>query len=512
MDRKKASLNITVGMIGRLLVLFIGLFSKSFLVRILGQEANGLYSLYVSVIGVLSIVDLGIGSAITFSMYRPIAKRDDNQISALYYLYKRIHFYLFWIILVIGLIITPFIPMMAKGTTGEINIYITYIVFLTATSLTYLLGHKMSFINAFKDNYVTTLVHSGKLLLESALQIVVLVLTKNFVYFLLVKVLANILEIIVVDIVFKKRYKHKVNDYKDLDENIKKEVIDNVKALSVYQIGATLINSFDSIIIGAFVGVNDLGLFSNYVLIAVSMNSVLSLIFDEITSIVGHQYVLVDKKRYYEQFKIAYIINFVVGVFFFLGYYSTSHELVEIIFGADQVIDNNIIIVITISYYINFMRRSQQLFKRASGVFHHDKYKPLIEGIVNIILSILLVKYIGIIGVLVATIITRLAISYTVDVYVLFKNRFEANMFKFYIIHYGTVICLTGLIFFFNVVNVFTIEQTLLRFIVNGILSVVITLLFFVIIYIGSNKFRDIINETIKDIIKKRKRDISEKI
>src|SRR5690554_3734071 len=151
MNRKKATLNISIGIIARFITLFIALLSKSFVVRVLGNEANGLYSLYVSILGVLSIANLGIGTAISFSMYKPIHEGNKDQISALYYLYRKFYFIILLIMLGAGLLLTTVVPYFAKNHSGDINIYITYVVFLISVVITYTFGHKLSFINAYKD-------------------------------------------------------------------------------------------------------------------------------------------------------------------------------------------------------------------------------------------------------------------------------------------------------------------------------------------------------------------------
>lgn len=499
MNKKIAKLNIVLGIISRVLILFFGLLAKRYLVIVLGKEANGLFSLYVSILGILSIANLGIGQAITFSMYKPIIDKDNEQVSALFYLYRKFYRYIFLGIVIIGLLLTPFLPLLAKNNTGEFNIYISYIIFLFSVMFTYLYAHKTSLINAFKENYKTTIAHAISLTVEAVVQIIVLLLTKSFELFLLVRVVSVGIEYIITEHIYRKNYKSIITNNKDIDPEIKDEVIINTKALIYHRIGGTLIGTFDSLIISTFVGVQDLGTFSNYVLIITSMSSILSMAFTEITSIIGHQYVEGSKEQYYNQFKKIYIVNFIMGVVFFLGYYAISHHLVEIIFTSDNLISNDIIVVITLSYYVVFIRNSVALFKNASGLFHYDRFRPLIEGIINIALSVIFVKFWGVKGVLIATIITRLSLSYIIDIFILFKHRFERNMIEFYPIHYGTFVSMLLLIFVFDKTNFFKINNLILDLIVKGSIAVGISSLFLLILYFVSKRFRKVVKDILNE-------------
>src|SRR5690554_4311830 len=340
MNRKRAVTNITVGIIFKIIVLALAVVTKSFVVKYIGDEANGLYSLYVSIIGFLTIANLGVGSAITYSLYRPIAEKDTDAISALYNLYKKFYLIVMFVILGVGLLITPLVPMIAKGS-GENNlIYITYITFLISIAITYLFGHKITLINAYKDNYITTFTSSLALIVEGIIQIIVIIITKNFFYFLLVRIFAYVLEGFLIEIIFRKKYKQRLNDNKKLEEELKKEVIKNSGAKMYAEIGAKLISSFDGIIISFFIGIIALGNYSNYLIIVTGMYTLLSLIFSEITSIVGELYVSQSKESYLKHFHKSYVMNFIVGLIFFLGYVAISHNLVEILFSKNHITTN----------------------------------------------------------------------------------------------------------------------------------------------------------------------------
>lgn len=517
MNKKRALTNIIVGIIFKLIILLLAMLTRVYVVKYLGNEANGLFSLYTSILGFITLANLGVGVAITFSMYKPIVENDTDAISALYYLYRKFYIIVMFIILALGLALTPFVPRLAKGSSENILIYQTYITFLVSVAITYLFGHKITLINAYKDNYITTTITSLALIFEGILQIFVLLITKNFLYFLLVRVLAYMIEGLMVEIVFRRKYKKRLNNNKVLNEDLKSEVIRNSGAKMYSEVGTKLISSFDGMIISFFVGVIALGKYSNYVIIIAGMFSLLNLLFTEITSILGHLRVKQSKETYYSYFKKTYAINFVVGIIFFLGYISISHNIIEIMFSKDHITTNFIMIVIAFDYYLNFMRRTPALFKRASGIIYEDRHRPLIEGIVNIILSIILVQFLGVGGVLVGTIITRLLISYTYEPHILFVAGFEKpNAKEFYKVHYGSFIVFVLATIVYMIIPKIELNNVYINLLFNGTLSVLVSLVFISILYIVYKPFRIEIKglfnngmSLLKSIVKKRDKDES---
>lgn len=499
MDKKRAILNITIGFGFKIIVLLLAIISKSFVVRHLGDEVNGLYSLFVSILGFLSVAELGIGSAITFSMYKPIVDNDKDSVSALYYLFRKFYLIVFTIMLVVGLLITPLLPYLAKGSSGEVNIYINYLIFLVSVSITYLFGHKTSLINAYKDNYITTSITSITLIIEGILQIIVIMVTKSFVLFLLVRILSQLINGIVTEIVYRLKYKSNINDNKNIDVDKKTELFKNSKALMYYRVGSKLISTFDGIIISSLIGVVALGYYSNYLVIITGMTSLLTIMFTEITSIIGHNYAKSTKDKYYQSFKKAYVVNFIVGTIFYLGFISISDFLITIMFGEDKIQTTLLVVIIGVNYYTQFARESVRLFKTASGQFHQDRFRPLIEGIINIILSVIFALKWGIVGILIATIISKLIITYLYEPLILYRDTFNKSPRKFYFAHYSNFLIFVIVSLIYSLLPIPKMNNIYVNILINGTISVMLSLATFVVIYIIYKPFRVVLNNIIID-------------
>jgi len=440
MDQKKSILNVSVSIAFKVITMIMVIIVKRFLIQFCGNEVNGLNALYLSIVGFLSVAELGVGSAITFCMYRPIVQGDNDRVSALYGLFSRLYKIIGGVILLVGFVITPFIHYFAADyVLLDINLQITFVLMLVSVVVTYGYGAKTALINAYKNNYITTAITSGGIILQYILQIIVLLLTKSFAWYLACRSIAAVAQWIVTDIVARKKYQHIISNRQKIDSEAGQEVKRNIKAMFIHKIGTLLVNTADSVIISAFVGVVALGAYSNYSTILVSMVGVLQLVFSSLTSVLGHLYVEKDKQITQRYHDVFYLLNFVIGVVFFLGYYAIIDDLIAVLFSADLIAAKSVSFVVTLNGFVQFMRTSTLVFKDATGTFYYDRWKPVAEGIANIVLSIIFVKWIGVVGVIAATIVTNLVICHIVEPYVLYKKAFEMKPGKFYLKNYSII-------------------------------------------------------------------------
>lgn len=446
-DKKKGILNVTVSIFFKIAILIFSILVRRYLIRYLGNEINGLNSLYLSIIGMLSVAELGVGSAITFCMYKPIVENDLEKVSALYRLFTKLYIIIGTIIAVCGFVLMPALPYLAKGYDNvDVNLYLTFAIMLISVVLSYVFSAKTSLLNAHKNDYITTTITSIGMLLQYCLQIGALIIFKTFTAYLLCRVIAILLQWVMTECITRRRYHKIIHQKVALDSETKATVTKSIKAMFMHKIGGILVNTADSIIISAFISVAILGKYTNYTTIVTSMVSVISLCFIPLTSIIGHMLVESDKENVNKYFNFFYMLNFIIGLIFFLGYYAVIDNLITILFGNDLEMAKSISFVITLNYFIRFMRQTVELFKDASGTFYYDRWKPLVEGILNVVLSIAFVFLFGVVGVIVATVITTLLICHVVEPYVLFKHEMKAPVKKYYVKNYGCMLLFTLLL------------------------------------------------------------------
>ena len=500
MDKKRSILNVSVAIFFKLILFALSVFARRCLIKYVGNDANGVNSLYSSIVGVLAIAELGVGSAITFSMYQPIINNEKEKIAALYKLFIKIYRIIAGLILIAGLAITPFLPLLTKNYQADFNLYITFIIMLISVAFTYTYSAKISLINAYKNNYITTTITSIGQILLYILQVIVLILFQSFELFLISRIISEVLQSLLVNLYVKRHYNDIITITGVLDESTKLEIGKNVKAMFMHKLGGVLINSTDSIIISAFVGVVTLGLYSNYTIIMSAMAGVLGLFFSPLTSVIGHlcaEHNIQEEKRV---FNFLYFLNFSLGCIFYLGYYSIIDNLVILLFGETLTMTWEIPFIITINYFVQFMRQSVLLFRDATGTFYNDRWKPIFEGGLNIVLSILLVQWFDILGVLVATILTNLLICHVVEPFVLYKHAFQENPKKYYFLNYSCLLAFGIMLLFLHFIKI-SLDSIILETLLNGCFAVLLASVPILLFFLTNKAVR----QSVKSIFIKRK-------
>ncbi|MBR5975069.1 MAG: oligosaccharide flippase family protein [Clostridiales bacterium] len=443
MDKKRSVLNISVSILSRILLLVAALFVRRLLIQKIGNDVNGLHSLYADIIGMLAVAELGIGSAIIYSMYSPIVGGDRKKVTALYGLYKRLYRIIGGVILGVGLLITPFLPVLIRDYSGlqeKVNVYLTYILTLLSVGISYFFSAKTSLIEAHKDNYITTAIHTVSKLIMYGLQMAAILMWRSFTIFVVCSIIGTLCIWGLTEIVVRRKYGDILSDHATLDKETEKEIIRNAKAMFLHKIGTIMVNGVDSLIISSFIGVVILGKYNNYTLIATVVSGTIALCFTPLTSIIGHLCVSNDAQKKEQYFHFFYSMNYALGFLFFLGYYAIIDGLVTFCFGSGLQIAGPVVFIITLHYFTMYMRNAALLFRNASGAFYYDRWKPIVEGITNLILSLLLVNILSedmrIVGVVFATVITTLFICHVVEPFILFRHVFMSSPRTFYIRNY----------------------------------------------------------------------------
>ena len=206
LDKKRSLLNVSISIIFKIALLISNLLVRRFLIQYIGNEINGLNSLYISILDFLAVTELGVGAAITFCMYKPIVENDNDKVSALYKLFTKLYLIISLIITCCGLLLMPFLQYLAKGYNVEnVNLYVTFFVMLISVVITYLFSSKTSLINAYKNNYITTIITSSGQLIQLLLQVLVLIYTQSFFWFLMCRIISALFQWIITEIYTRRK-------------------------------------------------------------------------------------------------------------------------------------------------------------------------------------------------------------------------------------------------------------------------------------------------------------------
>ena len=487
-DKKRSFLNISISVFTKVILLVLAFIVRRILIQQLGNEYNGINSLFLSILGILSIAELGIGTAITFCMYKPIVEGDNEKVSALFVLMKRVYLVIAGTILVLGIIVSFFLPFLAKEYTVETKeLYFYFYLFLLSSVLSYFSGAKSALICAYKNNFVATLIYSFSMMVQYVLQIISIILFKSFYLYLISKSIFDLVQYIVLSIYCRKKYYHLFTIKSKLDDETKKDVKKNIGALFLHQITANVFSSVDSLVISSMFGLIILGKYSNYFLIMNSMNEILKLFFTSMTSIIGQYMIKKSKDEVHSLYSLFNNLNIVLGFIFYLGFFAVSDDLIMIFFGEDLLLDRGLLMLVTVTYFTQFLRQACANFKDAAGLFYRDRFIVLAAAILNIILSIVFALVFGIYGVIIATFVLILTIYLPVDSFLFHNYQLDRKCYKDILYKLIVIGIFTGAVFLMNFWT-YSNDNVYLEFLANGFISVGISLTIVIIIQAFSLK------------------------
>ena len=405
-------------------------------VRFLSVEYLGLNTLFSNILQVLSLAELGVGSAIVYSMYKPVADGDTEKIKSLIGNYKKFYWIIGGVITVVGLAIIPLLPyLMNGGTTLEVNLNLVYVIYLFNTSVGYFFAHRRALIFANQRNDIETKVSSVCLIALNAVQLVILAITRNYLLYIVILPIFTLIESVAIMLISHRLYPEIRGKAQKLSEGDKKDLVKNTAAMVGHKLGGVAVNSTDNIFISAFLGLTVLGLYSNYAYITTLMTSVLTLIITATRASIGNLIAAGNKQRAYEVFCDLSYFLFAFLIFCFSCYTALAQDFVSIFFGKELVLPFATMLLIGINFYIMQSRAIIGAFRETTGLFWKDRYKPFFEVAINIGLDFALVIAIGLPGIVIATIVSNIVCNLTVEPYIVFKYYFGKSVKKYYLVY-----------------------------------------------------------------------------
>lgn len=408
---QKAGKNIIFGYISNLVILLVNFIQRTVFIYVLGKTLSGVNGVYTDVLSVLSLTELGIGTALNYSLYKPVAERNLEKIKSYMRFYKKAYLTIAGVIAVLGIAISPFLKYILKNpgnlTVGELTLY--YYLFLFNTVISYFVTYKYSLVNAEQKNYIQTNITTLTKMATATVQIAVLLLFRNFLFYLLAQSVVELLQKIFVTAYLNRLYPYlRDKDVEKLTAEETQVVATKTKALICHKVGDVARLQTDKIIISSFVNVDTAAIVDNYVYIITYVGNFVNIIFDSVISGFGNVVATESKERQYLLFKVYRFFACWLFGFGAVGFY---HLLTPFIGGvwlrdAGWTLPQVTVTLLVMDFYLKGGRTVLLNFKIASGLFEQDRYLPLIQGAVNLVVSIGLVLKIGVTGVYVGTLVS----------------------------------------------------------------------------------------------------------
>lgn len=473
---KKSLTNIMTGLVGQLFLTITGFITRTVFISQLGSTYLGISGLFTNVLTILSFAELGIGQAIVFSLYKPIAENDQEKICSLMDLYTKVYRILFFVVLILGFAILPFLPYIIADIDAVPHIKIIYCMYVANSAFSYLFSYRSSFITATQNNHIINIFNILSSVLLSISQIATLYLFKNYFVYLSLQTGFGVLTNFVIYEYSNKKFPFlKQKNIKPLPKEELNDIKKNVGALIIYKIGSIALNSTDNIIISAFIGIKTVGYYSNYLLLEVSVRGVLTTIFSNLTASIGNLNKSdTDERKHF----IFNVIN--LATFWFYGVCSVCllicmTPFIKVWIGEEYLLSFPVVAMMCANFYVAGMLFSSFNYRQTMGLFTKGKLRPIISAIINLVVSITLAPVLGLTGVFIGTIVARLTTNAWYDPYLVFKYGLKKSPAKYFIdyIIKALILVTTALLCLFvtNYIPDINILTVLLKAIVTFVIS-----------------------------------------
>lgn len=489
--------NAKTGFIMQIINKLMAFIVRTVFIRTLGTEYLGLNGLFTNVLTILSLAELGVGTAIIFSMYKPIASNDEEKIKGLMLLYRKSYNTIGLVIFFIGLLIMPCIPFLINNVENvKENIFIIYLLYLINTSSSYFFTYKRSIIIANQKQSLINKVDSFYYIIKSLFEILILLLTKNFILYLLIQITMIIIENIIISKIANKMYPYLLEkNIIEIDKNEKKSIFNNVKSLIVYQFGSVIMNGTDNIIISGMISTNIVGLCSNYTMIINSVKSIILMALNGVTASVGNLNAISSVQKKEKIFFQLTIVDYMVFSFCAIALIVLLDPFINIWLGESYILGIFISISLSMSFFIEGVRQPGYIYRTTLGLFSKGRFTPYIGAITNIVLSVAFCYFFGVAGVFIATSISQL-ISYSwMDPYIIYKYDFKKSPFIYYkklLLLFLLFICELSISLFISIVIGFS--NIFLDFIFRGLIVLIIPNIINYIVLCNNDDFMEIKN------------------
>lgn len=433
--------NASVSVVCQFITILLGFACRKALIASMGLAYVGVNSLFSSIVSMLSFVELGIGNAIVFSLYKPIAEHDTEKIKSLINYYKKIYTYIACAIFVIGVAVIPFLKHLVSVDDGITeNIYAMYILTLLATVCTYLYAAPKTLLIADQNQYIEKIIYQVCHIAQVVFQIIVLFVWKDYYLFLVIQIVFSLANNLLATYITNRKYPYLKEPARKVTKENKRTLFTDVQAMFLYKVGSSFLNYVSNIFISYFCGLVFLGKIANYILILSTLSGVVTQLTSAFSASVGNKHATDSSGTCRNTFFQSLFMTVWITGFFAVGYFLFADRFIALIFGPDCIVDYKVVIAVGALYFVQDTHSISTTYRYALGVFRKGRYAPLIASVLNIGLSILFYKLIGVSGLFLATIVARALTLGIVDAYLVIGGREGVVAYYWKMIKYIAVI------------------------------------------------------------------------
>ena len=475
----------------QIITIIFNFIDRTIFIKVLGLNFLGVNGLFGNLISLLSLAELGVGTAMVYSMYKPMAEENHKKIRTLMKLYARVYKIIGIVVIIIGCSLLPLLDslMTNKPDVPYLNLY--FIIFVLTSSSSYFFIYKASIFVVSQKEYIVNKNNMIFIILKFILQIIILILTGNYLIYLLVSLFTSIASNVRISYKADKNYPFiKGKEVEKLSREERKSILQNISALFLHRIGNVIVNGTDNLIISKMLGVTMVGMYSNYYLIIGAINSFTNIVYNAITASIGNLNATESKEKNYMVYKNVLFSNFWLGGFCAISLIILLNPFISLWIGKEYTLNILVVLVIVVNSYFTIIRKTTLVFRNAMGLFWKDRYKPLLESVINLVVSIFLTYKFGLIGVFLGTVVSTLTTSFWIEPWVLYKYGFNMKVrgyFKIFIL-YVTITIIAGILTWYLACLI--TGSSLVVFLYKIVICIIVPNLFFLICFYKKNEFK----------------------
>lgn len=423
----KSIRNVTTGVTNKVLMMVLAFATRTLFIRLLGAEYTGISSLYTNILSVLSLAEMGMGNVLMFYLYGALKDHDEDKISSLVNEFKKIYTAIIIIVLSIGILLIPFLRFIVHSPLESKELIGYYLLYLVNSVASYFVVYRTIVLSADQKNYLFNIVNTVATIVMYILQIAYLLLFRDFWGYLIIQVLCTIGSNLVLNRISLKHYPYlriKRSTKKNEEVVNKRELFGNIKATFLFKIADTVLDQTDSIIISIMFGTIVVGYYSNYFMLISYIVAIAGIIANGLVASFGSLQTEGNMERSYEMFRVALTAFSIFGTICTACYACIVQDFIPVWIGSQYVMPYGLVIAVLAVFYLRMATNTMWMYRSAMGLFKEVQYINLAAAVLNIVLSILLGKVMGVSGIIVATAVSRIMTSFWFEGKVVFE-RFD---------------------------------------------------------------------------------------
>lgn len=429
---KNYSRNLTYALSTQIGTVIFNLVGRRIFVETLSAEYLGVSGLFTSVITLLSLAELGFGTAIIYSLYSPIKENDQEKIKSLMSLYKTVYWGVGIFIIIAGACLIPFLDLFIKDSPDIPHLSLIYYLFVLQTASSYFFVYKVNYLTATQNNYIIQFYDLISSLTLITLQSVVLLIWADFFVYLYLGIFIPLIKNYLLTRYVEKRYSFLLEKSTKLPKEDIRKITKNVFAVFLYKISSTLSATIDTILISKVLGILEVAIYSNYHLVIYYSDKFFNQVLGTITPSLGNMMVSSSDKDKLKVFRVVQFAYSWISVYLAVILIVIFNPFIELWLGKDYLFSQSIVIALVVSITLTNFQRPCALMRDAAGLFWYGKMRPLFMSAINVIASIILVKMYGTIGVVAGTAIAKLCTYVWYDPYIVFKYAINDNLKNYF--------------------------------------------------------------------------------